>query len=546
VQGDVHQQQRQGGAERQLQRRHLREALNGAEAYERFAYPGFAYPATHPARLEAIGRLFGLQPAAATDCRILELGCGDGGNVLSLAQALPQASLLGIDAAEGAIARGTELARAAGLGNAELRALSFEDLPEELGPFDYILSHGVYSWIPPRARTALLACVRRALSPTGIAYVSYNAYPGSYMRDMARDILGYHVREVEDPQRKLALAQELMQTIVAIEEPSPYAQVLRQHMERMLRYSDALLMHDDLAEVSTPFYFHEFMEHANHHRLAFLSEADLFESQMRDVPASAEHLMQSLPDDVLVREQYLDFFKNRMFRQTLLCHIDVPISRELDDRQVERLQVCSQIRPVEQSSEEQDGEDTPRRGEETAREVHASTGEDPGDGLPAETFRTPEGFTVTTSEPLVRAALHAVAEAWPAAVDFPTLLACAVEAAGPGTTSELVASRLRAVLLQAYLARIVVLQSCPAPLSTQPGERPLASALARAQCAAGAPALSSLLHANVRLEGELEPALLALLDGSHDRSALIEQLSASAGDVDTALERLASVGLLQR
>ncbi len=115
-----------------------------------------------------------------------------------------------------------------------------------------------------------------------------------------------------------------MQTIVAIEEPFPYAQVLRQHMERMLSYSDALLFHDDLAEISTPFYFHEFVEHAAHHKLAFLAEADLFESQMRDVPDSAGRLMAGLPDDVVVREQYLDFFKNRMFRQTLLCHDQAP------------------------------------------------------------------------------------------------------------------------------------------------------------------------------------------------------------------------------
>ncbi len=414
------------------------------------------------------------------------------------------------------------MAQAAGLENADLLCLDLEELPDDLGSFDYILSHGVYSWIPPRARAGLLACIRRTLSRTGIAYVSYNAYPGSYMRDMARDILGYHVRELEDPQQKLLGAQDLMQTIVAIEDPSPYAQMLRQHMGRMLRYSDALLLHDDLADISTPFYFHEFMEHADHHGLAFLSEADLFESQMRGVPESAERLMHNLPDDVLVREQYLDFFKNRMFRQTLLCHIEAPIERELDERQVERLVVCSQVQPVEQSSGER-GPDEP----------------------PAETFATPEGFTVTTSEPLVRAALHTLAEVWPAAVDFSGLVASALEAAGPEATRELVARRLREVLLQAYLAQIVVLQGCPPRLTTQPGERPLASALARAQCIAGAPTVSSLLHANVRLEGELEPALVQLLDGSHDRSALGERLSVSAEVLDKALGRLTSVGLLK-
>ncbi len=483
-------------------------------AYEEFEYPGYAYPATHPARLEAIAGLFGLRPGPAAQSRVLELGCGDGGNLLSLAQALPGARLVGIDAAASAIERGNRLARAAGLENVELICMDLEELPEggelgEAGSFDYILSHGVYSWIPPRVRVALLAGVRRYLAPMGVAYVSYNAYPGSYLRDMARDILGYHVRDVSDPQRKLAAARELMQTIVAIEEPSPYAQVLREHMERMLRYSTALLFHDDLAEISTPFYFHEFIEHANHHSLAFLAEADLFESQMRDVPDSAGRLMASLPDDAVVREQYLDFFKNRMFRQTLLCHVDAPVSRELDDGAIERLWISSSARAQEDGS-----------------------------------FATPEGFTVTTSEPLVIAAMQALADAWPGAVSFSTLLERALQAAGSEARPELVRARLRVVLLQAYLARMVMLQGCAPPVAGSPSEHPLASALARAQHAAGLPAVSSLLHANVRLEGELEPRLLPLLDGTRSPSELAGALDAPREQVDESLSRLASVGLL--
>jgi SAM-dependent methyltransferase len=510
--------------------------------------------------LEAIARLFGLNPAPAAGARVLELGCGDGGNLLSLAQALPGASFVGIDAAAGAIARGSELARAAGLRNVQLLCLDLEALPEgaELGEgasFDYVLSHGVYSWIPPRARVGLLAGVRRHMAEEGVAYVSYNAYPGSYLRDMARDILGYHVRDISDPQAKLAAARELMQTIVAIESPSPYAQVLHEHLERMLRYSTALLFHDDLAEISTPFYFHEFIQHAHHHQLTFLSEADLFESQMRDVPDSASRLMEKLPDDVLVREQYLDFFKNRMFRQTLLCHIDAPVTRQLDDEQVNYFAVCSQARV-----QEKDGE----RGEggEVNSEI-LTTPEGDGQQLEAETFVTPEGFSMTTSEPLVQAAMNALAQAWPAAVDFPTLLSRATEAAGPQAPEDTVSARLRAVLLQAYLARIVMLQGTPPLLEAQPGERPLASPLARAQSAAGLPVVSSLLHANARLEGELEPRLLALLDGTRDLRALVDSLSSAGAnetptlptaetpptptpaDVQAALARLASLGLLQ-
>jgi SAM-dependent methyltransferase len=505
--------------------------------------------------LEAIARLFGLNPAPAAGARVLELGCGDGGNLLSLAQALPGASFVGIDAAAGAIARGGELARAAGLRNVQLLCLDLEALPEgaELGEgasFDYILSHGVYSWIPPRARVGLLAGIRRHMAVEGVAYVSYNAYPGSYLRDMARDILGYHVRDISDPQAKLAAARELMQTIVAIETPSPYAQVLREHLERMLRYSTALLFHDDLAEISTPFYFHEFIEHAHHHQLTFLSEADLFESQMRDVPDSASRLMEELPDDVLVREQYLDFFKNRMFRQTLLCHIDAPVTRQLDEEQVNYFTVCSQARVQEKDGEGGAGE---IKGEAQGDGETLTTPEGEEQSSAAETFVTPEGFSMTTSEPLVRAVMYALAQAWPAAVDFPALLAHATEAAGPRVPADTVAARLRVVLLQAYLARIVMLQGTPPPLEAQPGERPLASPLARAQSAAGLPVVSSLLHANARLEGELEPRLLALLDGTRDLRALVDSLAGASAsetpptpaDVQAALARLASLGLLQ-
>jgi SAM-dependent methyltransferase len=270
----------------------------------------------------------------------LELGCGDGGNVLSIAQTLPGAQVLGVDASQGAIERGTQLARAAGLANVELRCATFEQLGDVVGEspgnesgyppgnepgdslrkgpavpianepaeFDYIVAHGVYSWVSPQARGALLDCVKRCLAPEGIAFVSYNAYPGSYLRDMARDMLRYHVQGVSNPGDRLARAQELMRTIVEIEQPSPFARVLREQMERMLGYSDALLFHDDLAEVSTPFYFHEFIEHARARGLQFLSEADLFESQMRDVPESAGRLMASLQPDVVVSEQYMDFF----------------------------------------------------------------------------------------------------------------------------------------------------------------------------------------------------------------------------------------------
>jgi cyclopropane fatty-acyl-phospholipid synthase-like methyltransferase len=140
-----------------------------ARAYEEVTYPGYAYPQTHPARLEALARLFGLSPASAATCRVLELGCGDAANALAIAQTLPGATVVGVDASASAIARGRSLAAAAGLGNVELRTAEFSEVESlaRVGPVDYVIAHGVYSWIAPAARGALLELTRRVLARRG-------------------------------------------------------------------------------------------------------------------------------------------------------------------------------------------------------------------------------------------------------------------------------------------------------------------------------------------------------------------------------------------
>jgi SAM-dependent methyltransferase len=481
----------------------------GAGAYAEVAYPGYAYPATHPARLEVLARLFGLTPAKAESCRVLELGCGDGANALAIAQTLPGAEVIGIDAAASAIERGTQIAREARLSNVDLRVGDLADLGrlELLAPVDYIVAHGVYSWIPPHLRGALLECCRRCLAPHGIAFVSYNAYPGSYLRDMARDILQFHLRGVTAPSERLTRARDLMETIAAVEDPSPYARVLRDHLQRMLPASDALLYHDDLAAVSTPFYFHEFMEHAEAHGLQFLSEADLSDSQMRDVPERVGELIASLPADVVAREQYLDFLNNRMFRQTLLARRSAPVRRAIDDETLGDLLIAS-----------------PAKAE---------------DGR----FVTSHGVSITTSDPLVAAVMRELADCWPAALAFDELAARAGrQLSSPLQTRE--QERLRGILLDAYLARLVELRSCALPVVPRPSRLVTASPLARAQAAAGVTVVSTLTSGNYILDEEMERTILRLLDGTRDRHVLARELGTSHDAVQELLLVLAQAGLL--
>lgn len=441
---------------------------------------------------------------------MLELGCGDGGNALAIAQILPHCQVVGIDAARGPIEQGRDLAREAGLENVELHVGDLVELaePGRLAEFDYIIAHGVYSWIPPRVRGALLECCRRSLAPHGVAFISYNAYPGSYLRDMARDILAYHLRGVDTPGERLARAHGLMETIVESETPTPYARVLREHLERMLAAGDALLYHDDLALVSTPFYFHEFIEHAVAHELQFLSEAQLADSQLREMPVSAGRLIAELPDDVVVREQYLDFFTNRMFRQTLLVHAGLVIRRELHDHHVEDLAAASPAR---------------------------------WDG---ERFAIPDGPAMTTNDPAVTAAMHELGECWPGWLSFRELVNRIARRLGVDALPQEAELRLRGTLLEAYAARLILLASSRPPVVGHVPERPRASALARAQARAGRPVITTLLGENRALESGLERELLLCLDGQRDEAALVSQLGADRQAVATALQQLATDGLL--
>ena len=240
-----------------------------------------------------------------------------------MALALPETQFVGIDAAPGAIARGRALADAVGLPNLTLETVAIEDFEPDAGGFDYVIAHGVYSWLPAPARDRLLALCARALARSGVAYVSYNALPGGRLREALRDMLRFHTAEFEDPTERVDQARALLRFLL---EGWPPEQELRHQAELLLGRADASLLHDELADVNAPVYFHEFAAHAAAHGLQYLAEADFFEMQIGLASATAAEVLLEI-DDIIRREQYLDFLKGRMFRQTLLCHADERIQR---------------------------------------------------------------------------------------------------------------------------------------------------------------------------------------------------------------------------
>jgi SAM-dependent methyltransferase len=280
--------------------------------YDQIAYRTMPRRQTHPDRLAAMARLFGMKPAPVTACRVLELGCGDGANLIPQAYYLPQCHFLGIDLAEAPIAAGNAITAELGLSNIILRAADLRDLGPDEGEFDYIFAHGLYSWIPADVRDRLLAVCRERLAPQGVAFVSYNVYPGRQSRQMIREILLYHTRAIEDPAQRIAAARRLL------------PQIEHEEAKHVMEHGDDGLFHDDLAPINDPVWFHEFAAHARRHGLQYLAEAQAHKTFDPAMGQAGENTA-----DVIEREQYVDFRKLRRFRETLLCHEEIALDRDI-------------------------------------------------------------------------------------------------------------------------------------------------------------------------------------------------------------------------
>ena len=298
--------------------------------YDAIPYPCNAHPQTHPDRLAAVARLRGLTTAAPPQCRYLEIGCGDGSNVLPLAYALPGSRFLGVDLAETSIAAGLRHLTAFGLKNAELRAMDVMDMRKsDLGEWDFIVAHGVFSWVPEFVRLRLLEVCRELLAPNGVALISYNAYPGCRVRHTVREALMYHTKDASSPEQKLNQGRDLLQLMThGPDFGDDGGAVVKPEASRALNFDRNYFFHDDLAEINQPYYLHEFAAHATDHGLQYLGDAEY--ATMHDIrfPAEARKMLAGLGDDVVRKEQYLDFMKCRRFRHSLVCHSEAALSLE--------------------------------------------------------------------------------------------------------------------------------------------------------------------------------------------------------------------------
>jgi SAM-dependent methyltransferase len=460
-------------------------------SYDAVAYEGQPITHAHVDRLAVLGILHGMSPAPIGRCRVLELGCGDGGHLLPHAATLPASEFVGVDLSAAAIARGNERASRLGLRNLTLEQRDIMDVGH--GQFDYVVAHGVYSWVPAPVRDKILAIAEASLAPHGIAYVDYNALPGSHLRLMIREMLEFQTASITDPEQKLRHAFALLNLLATSSEP-----VLVEEVRHARERPPWQLFHDELSESFHPVYFSEFARHARDHRLQFLADSQFPTQQLLSLSEDAQEAIGAVAGgDVVLEQQYLDFMELRRFRHTLLCRDGISLTRPPDAAAIQCL--------------------------------HISTA---AERVAPDEFRGPRGARMKTDLAYALAVLDCLSRRRPATMRFDDL----------SRETSLDADALAHFLLRTYAAGLVDLHTVASPFTLDPGERPRAFSLARLEAAEGDQTVTTLRHSCVELRDEAARRALTLLDGAHDRAELARELG---GDVDAKLKALARLALLE-
>ena len=489
-------------------------------AYDKIAYLTEPTPRTNPAHIGGISALYGLKTPPANSARVLEVGCGSGSNLLSIAAAHPGCSVVGIDLSESAIAEARIAAAELGLTNCRFELVDLEKFEAPAESFDYIIAHGLFSWVPAATQRSLLALTAKLLSSNGAAFISFNTLPGWYMRGMFREMALFHLRDITDPQQRIKLAREILTGLQKYgrSEDGFDTELIRLELGQILKMPDWYLFHDLLEQNNQPCYFAEFIEQLGQNGLQYLADAEPQKNEPMDFPDEARRFLVGLTDDRNGFEQYADFFRLRMFRRAIVCRDSAALS--MPDRK--RLEAG---------------------GLYLASAVKAQPGFSPSEPIK---YIAPNGGGLVISQRWMQAVMNNLIAHWPASVAIEELL---FSLESDPEKKSLAAK----TLLDGFYAGVIEITREPQPVALET-KNPCVFSPARLFSRRGMIRVGNVRHDLVSLPAPVA-ALLPVLDGAKDRAALEADFSAFApllspedakafGSVDQILDFLRDSSLL--
>ena len=474
-------------------------------SYDAIPYESIPITDTHVATLAAMARLFGLETADPARCRVLELGCAEGGNLIPMAFYLPGSRFVGVDLSQAQIETGTHFIEDLGIANARLLHRDLADGLEDLGEFDFIIAHGLYSWVPQPVREKILAICAAQLAPNGVAYISFNTLPGWRTRAMVRDMLLHHARGVTAPRLRLMRAYQFIEQYGAAFRamPGSEAALIAEELVYLREAPPSYVYHEYLEDTNEPMLFADFMTQAQGAGLCYVAEGDLHTMFPDTLPEAAREAISQITDP-LVLEQAMDFLRNRRFRRTLLARAEAPIKSTPDMTVFRSLALYGEL-----SSDE---------------EIDLSSTE-------AQDFASPTGARFAVRHPLAKAAVMLLAGRFPASIAFDELAEAAraaVREYGDAALAE-DETALQTELFSLTAYRALSLTLAPDTQPAELSERPQAHALARLQ-ARKEQAAAGVRHTALTLDAHAA-RLLGLADGRRSLDELAAAMRSELPDL---------------
>ena len=391
--------------------------------------------------------------------------------------------------------------------NVELRCQNLLlDFPET-ETFDFIIAQGfLFLGAPASYAERLMQICGKCLSPSGLAYISFNTLPGWHIKRISRDMMRFHSRDAGSGAERIARAREIM-AIAAANPPgqsSPYSTAVGQIAASLSYFQDWFLTHDDLAPFNDAVYFEDFIRHSQAHQLRYLGGARPFMDLFQQMPAALQAKLRTFTSDPVLLEQYADFIWGIQYRDAVLCRSDCPAKGKIGAQAVQEMFIAARLQ----------------------EQPFAADKQRPGD---ARFWHPHKKREIVANEPGLIAMLRLLAKSWPRrSVDCRILDAAEllVAARGPSAASSTKAS-LADLVLSSYRAEIIELWTRPTDFIAMSPTRPRVTPLARAQAQSGG-AIVNLRHGEFGLSEPQALKLLPLMDGTRDRAALLAELATPA------------------
>ncbi len=499
-------------------------------SYNDIPYMGRVHAQTHIERLALAARVFGMETIPLENARVLELGCGDGSNIVNMAINLPNATFVGVDGSEVHIERGQKMAEQAGANNVQLEAMDITNIRDQFGTFDYIICHGVFSWVPDTVREAILRICREQMSPLGIGYISYNAYPAWKQHEMLRDMMRFHAFRMEEPKEQILQARALVQflgTHVPDAVNNSYGQFVTSQVDFISGLTEEYLYHEYLEAHNQPYWFYEFIKLLDNNALQYLGDTDLSSMINLHWPDETRDVLNHISPTQYELEQYMDMLRCRRFRCSLFVHHAREVTRGIEPNVFKDFYYSYKAMDKWLSAEDENTDNTEQteHQETNGDSVHQTDTE--ADLIAALPVTSEDGDAQSFIQVALFQHLH---EMWPKRVHFDELIEIANAVKGSPLSEEEILS-LAELLQTLYLKEVIQAHLYAPKIANDIPTHPHLNGVARHQ-ATYQEVISTQLHDMVVVRDEWVREMVTLMDGTRTVDEIAEALYAKMTNGD--------------